>query len=64
MHSMPQFGRITPAQAMRLIGTPDAPVVFDVRLPEDPEALPHLVPTSRVLPHRAVDALTDAPGES
>lgn len=61
---MPQFGRITPAQAMRLIGTPDAPVVLDVRLPEDPEALPHLVPTRRVLPHGAVDALTDASGES
>jgi rhodanese-related sulfurtransferase len=61
---MPHFGRITPPQAMRLIGTPDAPALFDVRLPEDLEALPHLVPTSHVLPHAAVDALSDPPGRA
>ena len=61
---MPQFGQITPAQAMRLIGTPDAPTVFDVRLPEDLDALPRLVPTSRVIPHDAVDSLTDPPGRA
>jgi hypothetical protein len=47
---MPQFGQITPAQAMRLIGTPDAPNIFDVRLPEDRDALPRLLPTSREFP--------------
>jgi rhodanese-related sulfurtransferase len=61
---MPQFGQITPAQAMRLIGTPDAPNIFDVRLPEDRDALPRLLPTSRVVPHGAVDALTDPPGRA
>jgi rhodanese-related sulfurtransferase len=61
---MPQFGQITPAQAMRLIGTPDAPNILDVRLPEDRDALPRLLPTSRVLPHGAVDALTDPPGRA
>jgi len=61
---MPQFGQITPAQAMRLIGTPDAPMIFDVRLPDDLDALPRLLPTSRVVPHGAVDALTDPPGRA
>jgi rhodanese-related sulfurtransferase len=61
---MPQFGQITPAQAMRLIGTPDAPNILDVRLPEDRDALPRLLPTSRVVPHGAVDALTDTPGRA
>lgn len=61
---MPQFGTITPAQAMRLIGTPDAPVVFDVRLPEDLDALPHLIPTSRIIPHTAIDTLTTPPGRA
>jgi rhodanese-related sulfurtransferase len=61
---MPQFGLITPAQAMRLIGTPDAPTIFDVRLGEDLDALPRLVPTSRVVPHGAVDGLTDPPGRA
>jgi rhodanese-related sulfurtransferase len=61
---MPQFGLITPTQAMRLIGTPDAPTLFDVRLPDDLDALPRLVPTSRIMPHGAVDGLTDPPGRA
>jgi rhodanese-related sulfurtransferase len=61
---MPQFGQITPAQAMRLIGMPDAPTILDVRLPEDLDALPHLVPTSRVIPHDMVDSLADPPGRA
>lgn len=61
---MPQFGLITPAQLMRLIGTPEAPVIFDVRLPEDLAAIPRLVPTSRGVAHTAVDALTDLPGRA
>ena len=58
---MPQFGQITPAQTMRLIGTPDAPRIFDVRLPEDLDALPRVVPTSRIIAHTAIEALTDPP---
>ncbi len=61
---MPQFGLITPAQAMRLIGTPDAPTVFDVRLAEDIAALPRLVPTARLIPHSAIATLTDPPGRA
>ena len=45
---MPQFGQITPAQAMRLIGTPDAPTVFDVRL----------------IAHSAIATLTAPPGRA
>lgn len=59
---MPQFGQITPAQAFRLIGTPDAPTVFDVRIPEDIAALPRLIPTSRLVPHGSIGGLTEAPG--
>jgi rhodanese-related sulfurtransferase len=61
---MPQFGTITPAQAMRLLGTPDAPSVFDVRLPEDLEALPRVIPGTRVLAHTAINMLSDPPGRA
>lgn len=61
---MPQFGQITPIAAMRLIGTPDAPVVFDVRIEEDIAALPRLVPTSRLVAHTAIATLTDPPGHA
>ena len=61
---MPQFGQITPAQAMRLIGTPDAPTILDVRLPEDLDTLPRLIPTSRLLAHDMVAHLTDTPGRA
>ncbi len=50
---MPQPNQITPAQLFRLIGTPEAPVVLDVRLAEDAAALPRLIPTSRRLAHDA-----------
>lgn len=61
---MPQFGLITPAQTMRLIGTPDAPVIIDVRLPEDLAALPRVIPTSRVVPHTDIDTLTGPPSRA
>lgn len=61
---MPQFGLITPAQTMRLIGTPDAPAIFDVRLPEDLDALPRLIPTTRITPHTTIGDLSDAPGRA
>ena len=38
--------------------------ILDVRLPEDVDALPRLLPTSRVLPHGAVAALSDPPGRA
>lgn len=61
---MPQFGQITPAQAFRLIGMPDAPRIFDVRIQEDITALPRLIPTSRLVPHTAIATLTDPPGRA
>ena len=61
---MPGYGQITPAQTMRLIGTPDAPVILDVRLPEDLAALPRLVPTARILPHMQVATLTMPPNRA
>ena len=61
---MPQFGQITPAQAFRLIGTPEAPILFDVRIEEDIAALPRVIPTSRLLPHTAIATLTGPPGRA
>ncbi|WP_309666889.1 sulfurtransferase/chromate resistance protein [Tabrizicola sp.] len=52
---MPGPTQITPAQLMRLIGTPDAPVILDVRIAEDLAADPRLIPGSSALPHTAFD---------
>ena len=41
---MPAFNDITPAQLMRLVGTPEAPVIIDVRTPEDYAADPRRIP--------------------
>ncbi len=46
---MPQFGQITPAQLARLMGTPDCPLILDVRTPEDLGADPRLIPTARAV---------------
>ncbi len=51
---MPGFGQITPAQLMRLIGTPDAPTLIDVRTDEDFAADPRLLPGTLRLPHDRV----------
>jgi rhodanese-related sulfurtransferase len=61
---MPQFGQITPAAAFRLLGTPDAPVFFDVRTGEDIAALPRLIPTARHLSHTAIATVTNPPGRA
>ena len=53
---MPDYNTITPAQLARLIGTPDAPALIDVRLPEDVAADPFLVPASRLHPHNQIMA--------
>jgi rhodanese-related sulfurtransferase len=58
---MPQFGQITPAQTFRLLGTPEAPLILDLRLPEDLAVLPAVIPTARIVPHTAVADITDAP---
>lgn len=61
---MPAFAQITPAQLMRLIGTPEAPLVLDVRLAEDLDALPRLIPTTSLVAHDALDGLTLPPGRA
>ncbi|MCX7289329.1 MAG: chromate resistance protein [Rhodobacterales bacterium] len=61
---MPQYGQISCAQAFRLIGTPDAPAIFDVRTDEDVAALPRMIPTARQIPHSAIATLTDPPGSA
>lgn len=52
---MPQPNQITPAQLLRLAGTPDCPALVDVRLPEDLAREPRLIPGSFALPHTACD---------
>ena len=54
---MPSFTEVAPAQLMRLLGTPAAPVILDLRLREDFAADPALVPTARRASHEALDAL-------
>jgi rhodanese-related sulfurtransferase len=54
---MPSFNEISPAQLMRLLGTPSAPVVLDLRLPEDFAQDPALVPTARRAAHDALGPL-------
>ena len=57
---MPGPNSISTAQLARLIGTPEAPLLLDVRLDEDAEADPFLLPTA--LPCRAQDVLRHAHG--
>lgn len=53
---MPGFSTITAPQLMRLIGTPDAPHIIDLRLPEDMNSDPYMIPGAIRHSH------TDLPG--
>lgn len=44
---MPNLNQISPAQLMRLIGTPDAPILLDLRLDEDFALDPRVIPTAQ-----------------
>ncbi len=57
---MPGPTQISPAQLMRLIGTPDAPSIIDVRIADDFAAHPYLIPTSSRHPHNEIDALSQS----
>ena len=57
---MPGPNQITIAQLARLIGTPDAPVMIDVRLSENVAESPVLIPGSQLYPHTDLPHL--APG--
>ena len=54
---MPGFSQISAAQLARLIGTPDAPAIIDVRLPEDRALDPRLIPGAFTHPHDGVDTI-------
>ncbi|MGO4909332.1 chromate resistance protein ChrB domain-containing protein [Pseudorhodobacter sp. W20_MBD10_FR17] len=54
---MPGPNQITPSQLARLIGTPDSPNLIDVRIDEDFNADPRLIPTARRLPHTDISSL-------
>ncbi len=45
---------ITPAQLARLVGTPEAPLVIDVRIDEDHALDPRMIPASQRQSHRDV----------
>ena len=50
---------ITPAQLLRLIGSPEAPVIVDISIDADFAADPYLVPTSFRHPHTDLPGLRD-----
>ncbi|MDZ7906675.1 MAG: sulfurtransferase/chromate resistance protein [Cypionkella sp.] len=50
---MPYPNQITAAQLMRLIGTSDAPAIYDVRVPDDIAADPRCIPAAIQRPHGA-----------
>ncbi|KIC39178.1 chromate resistance protein ChrB domain-containing protein [Leisingera sp. ANG-M7] len=50
---------ITPAQLLRLIGTPDAPVLADICIDEDFDADPYLIPGSYRHPHTGIESLKE-----
>lgn len=58
---MPGPTQISAAQLARLIGTPDAPTVIDVRIPDDFAAHPHMIPTSTRHPHNDIDNFAKTP---
>ena len=57
---MPSPTEITVARLARLVGTPDAPHLVDVRIDEDVDADPHLLPAARRHRFDAVESLIPA----
>ena len=53
----PGFNEISPKQLMRLIGTPDCPIILDVCIPEDVAENPFRIPTSVSVAHTEIDTL-------
>lgn len=48
---MPPLNEISVNQLARLVGTPEAPLIFDVRIAEDVEEIPFLVPGATQFAH-------------
>lgn len=57
---MPGPNSITPAQLARLLGTPECPLILDVRVPEDAARDPRVIPTAKRVAHDAVNAPSGA----
>ena len=55
---MPGPTQISVPQLARLIGTPDAPTIIDVRIPDDFAAHPHLIPTAIRHAYKDMDVLS------
>ncbi|SPJ28735.1 chromate resistance protein ChrB domain-containing protein [Falsiruegeria mediterranea] len=55
---MPAFNSLSPNVLMRRIGTPDCPVVLDVRIDADFDDDPHMIPSSLRWPHNRVEELS------
>jgi len=56
---MPSLNSISVSQLSRLIGTPDAPVIVDVRIDEDFNDDPYFIPSSYRHPFTSVEQLAD-----
>jgi len=54
---MPSPTEITVSQLSRLVGTPSAPLIIDVRIDEDFSQDPNLIPTAFRHPHRDITTL-------
>ncbi|WP_420587182.1 chromate resistance protein ChrB domain-containing protein [Ruegeria sp.] len=59
---MPAPNSITPKQLMRLVGTPEAPVLIDICIDADFEADPYLIPGSVRHPATDIDGIADRIG--
>ena len=57
---MPAPDTITVAQLARLVGTPDAPIIVDVRSADDHAAEPRMLPASTWRDYRTVSAWAGA----
>jgi len=54
---------IAARQLQRLIGTPSVPAIIDVRIDEDFDEIPRLVPGARRLSHKDIPAIVDHVGD-
>ena len=54
---MPSPEAISVAQLSKLIGTPDCPVILDLRIDEDFDSNPRLIPTSRRVIYQEIEAI-------
>lgn len=53
----PGFTEMSPKQLMRLIGTPDCPLIVDVCIPDDVAENPYRIPTSLPAAHNDITAM-------